>query len=73
MKKDYTEIALGCLLLVLLVVVLTIVSGIIFTLVWNIAIPAVFGGPTLSFIEGTAVMFLLRMIGAAFRAVVSSG
>lgn len=41
--------------------------GFIFMLSWNFVVPAVFHGPQLTFLQAWAAMFVLNIIGSAFR------
>jgi hypothetical protein len=60
MKKLDIFLIIGIMILIAIVVAL--VGGIIFTFLWNLVIPVAFNGPTLSLIEGTALMLLIQLV-----------
>ena len=60
------KIAIGCLTIIFFIILFAVMGGVVFTLLWNLVIPTAFGGPTLSFIQGTALMLVIGMIGSAF-------
>ena len=57
----------GCILLILFLIAWFALWAAVFTFVWNIAVPAIFGGPTISYEVGLAAVVLLSIIGSAFR------
>lgn len=53
-------ILIGIIIAIIFIVVL--VGGVIFTFLWNLVIPVAFSGPTLSLIQGTALMLLIQVV-----------
>ena len=61
----------ACLILGILVVSIIILGAGIFMLAWNAFVPAVFGGPTITFIQALAAWVLIGIIGGSFRSYTS--
>ena len=60
---------LGALaVLIALIAVVVVLAGSIFAFLWNLAVPAMFGLPTIEgFPTGTAAVLLLTFVASAFR------
>lgn len=62
-KRDKMSVFLTCLITIVIVLAFALICGLIFMVVWNIFIPVVFGGPTLTYIQAFAGWLLLAIIG----------
>ena len=57
-------IALG---VIVVVVGLTALSGLIVWALWNALIPALFNGPSITYVQGVLVSVALTIVGSVFR------
>lgn len=64
-KNQFTIIVCGIILLLPLLYLLNVW---IFMYLWDLLIPMIFHGPSLTFRQAAGGLFLLAMIGAFFRA-----
>lgn len=61
------EAGIACLLMLAFVVIATALSALVFQFLWNIVVPALFGGPTLDYPVAVAVVLLLGMLRSLLR------
>lgn len=64
---EYTGTAIGCLLILALAAALSAFAGWLFYLAWNWAVPSIFGGPRLTFLQAWGLFFLISLVAQQFR------